>query len=212
MTTGIIGMMQRFSLTVVSRTLTFVAKNPGLLRAFLIAQAFVTIQAVHEDPANAYVYWESGGFFADAKMLGGLVGDVKGAMTLYRQTDQAGRACGVFARLTRESIGTGTEVAAGVSVPGADATRGLQKGHLLGAMLGGRGDIAGNLTPISESINNGPMKSIEFQVRAAVEAGETVEYRVTPMFEGNSEVPRYIKIEANGDKGFILTTTFENNQ
>ena len=56
------------------------------------------------------------------------------------------------------------------------------------------------------------MKSIEFQVRAAVEAGETVEYRVTPMFEGNSEVPRYIKIEANGDKGFILTTTFENNQ
>ena len=60
--TGIMGMMQRFTFSVVARTLTFVARNPGLLRAFLIAQAFVTIQAIHEDPSQAALYFESGGF------------------------------------------------------------------------------------------------------------------------------------------------------
>ena len=94
-TTGIMGMMQRYTFTVVARTLTFVERNPGLFRAFLIAQAFVTIQAVHEDPSQCSLSFESGGFAADAEMLQNLVGDVKGAMVLYRQTDSLGRSCGI---------------------------------------------------------------------------------------------------------------------
>ena len=56
------------------------------------------------------------------------------------------------------------------------------------------------------------MKSLEYQVRTAVDAGETVEYRVTPVYEGNNLVPTWIKIEAKGDKGFTLTQTFNNKQ
>ena len=43
-----------------------------------------------------------------------------------------------------------------------------------------------------------------------MEAGETVEYRVTPLFEEGSKVPSMIKIEADGDKGLILTATLHN--
>jgi RHS repeat-associated protein len=136
MTTGLIGMMQRFTFTVISRGISVVSRNPGLLRAFLISQAFVTITARHEDPSQAALYFESGGFAADAEMLNGLVGDVKGAMALYRQTDQAGSACGVFARLTKDVIGTGTDVTAVANVPGLPA-EGLQYGHLLAKQLGG---------------------------------------------------------------------------
>ena len=56
------------------------------------------------------------------------------------------------------------------------------------------------------------MKSLENQVRVAVEAGEIVEYRVTPIYEGNNLIPTWIKIEAKGSKGFTLTTTLDNKQ
>ena len=95
---------------------------------------------------------------------------------------------------------------------GADATAKLQKGHLLANILGGRGDHAGNLAAIYASVNNGRMKSLEYQVRMAVEAGETVEYRVTPIYDGNNLVPTWIKMEAKGDDGFVLTQTLNNKQ
>jgi hypothetical protein len=55
------------------------------------------------------------------------------------------------------------------------------------------------------------MKSLEWQVRRAVEAGEIVEYRVTPIFEKAGDlIPRWIKMEAKGDKGFTLARTIDN--
>jgi hypothetical protein len=41
--------------------------------------------------------------------------------------------------------------------------------------------------------------------------GETVDYRVTPIFDGDNLVPKYIKIEAKGDKGLVIETTLQNN-
>jgi DNA-entry nuclease len=77
-------------------------------------------------------------------------------------------------------------------------------------MLGGLGERLENLTAIYRSVNNGSMKRIEFMVRRAVRSGETVQYRVTPIFSGNNLIPKYIKIEAKGDKGFQLGATFSN--
>jgi hypothetical protein len=56
------------------------------------------------------------------------------------------------------------------------------------------------------------MKAIENHVRSAVDAGETVEYRVTPIYEGENLIPTWIKIEAKGDKGFTVSQTIENKQ
>jgi hypothetical protein len=40
--------------------------------------------------------------------------------------------------------------------------------------------------------------------------GETIDYRVTPIYEGAALIPKYIRIEAKGDRGFVIQQTLEN--
>jgi RHS repeat-associated protein len=200
----------QFAARVAVQGMTFALKNPGLLRAFLIAQGFITIYGAHEDPGQAYLYFETGGFAADAKVAASVAGDLRSAFTLYKDTDSLGRSCGIFCVLTKNSLKGGTEVPDFLNVPGVKVGSDLQRGHLRAAMLGGLGERLENLTAIYRSVNNGSMKRIEFMVRRAVRSGETVQYRVTPIFSGNNLIPKYIKIEAKGDKGFQLGATFSN--
>jgi hypothetical protein len=60
--------------------------------------------------------------------------------------------------------------------------------------------------------NSPVMRGFENQVRAAVEAGETVEYRVLPVYRGNDPLPIGITLEAEGSGGFRLQTSVLNKQ
>jgi len=97
-----------------------------------------------------------------------------------------------------------------LEVPGVTPGSGLDRGHLRASMLGGSGERPENLTAIYHFVNNGPMKRIESLVRSKVQAGEIVQYRVTPIYRGNRKIPAFIKIEAKGDRGFQLSQTLRN--
>jgi RHS repeat-associated protein len=206
---GIMGLVSSLTIRVVAHTMSFVARNPGLVRAMLIGQGAITMYSIHEDPSQAFLYIESGGFAADAQLFSEAMQDIRGAAAIYKDLDSLRRSGGVFARLSKDLL-KGT--AASVEVAGANAAEGLQRGHLLPKQLGGAGSVPENLTPIYQSLNNGRMKSIENEVRRAVDSGETVEYRVTPIFEGDNVVPKYIKMEARGDRGLRITETLENRK
>jgi hypothetical protein len=45
------------------------------------------------------------------------------------------------------------------------------------------------------------MRDIENQIRKAVDSGEVIQYRVTPIYDGSRLIPIAITIEATGDKG-----------
>jgi hypothetical protein len=171
MSSGLMAGLGQFAARVAGQGLLFALKNPGLVRAFLIVQGFMTLYAAHEDPSQAYLYFETGGFAADAEVITSAATDLRGAMVLYKNTDGLGRSCGIFARLTKENIGGGSPVPSFIKVPGYDPKLGLQRGHLLGDQLGGSGVRLENLTPIYKQVNISSMKRIENQVRRAVDAG-----------------------------------------
>ncbi|THD75227.1 MAG: hypothetical protein E7812_17590 [Phenylobacterium sp.] len=85
------------------------------------------------------------------------------------------------------------------------------RGHLLGAQLGGSGDVAENLVTLEQNPANSPvMRSFENQVRAAVEGGQTVQYSSTPIYNGSNLVPRGITLSGSGSGGFKLNVTVLN--
>ena len=99
--------------------------------------------------------------------------------------------------------------------PGLDQlpARNRARGHLLGRQLGGSGDLPANLVALYQTRANTPvMRDYESAVAEAVQAGETVRYRVrprypSPRFEG---APSAIRITAVGDRGFRLDVTIAN--
>lgn len=95
------------------------------------------------------------------------------------------------------------------------------RGHLLGNQLGGSGDLPSNLVTLYQrDVNHPLMERIESEVRTVVENGipsqgilrQNVSYRVTPVYEGTSLVPRWLRIEAVGDAGYQMNVTLENTQ
>ena len=54
------------------------------------------------------------------------------------------------------------------------------------------------MSPVPTHLNTGRMRVIEKQVRDAVRNGETIVYRVTPVYRGNDKVPAQIINQAEG--------------
>ncbi|MEV4709573.1 DNA/RNA non-specific endonuclease [Actinoplanes sp. NPDC049316] len=135
-----------------------------------------------------------------------------GPWVRHGETDAANgnRATGVEACLTSENIKGGTETSTTVRPPGynwAGRTVAFLGGtppadvnncHLLGKQLGGSGTDLKNLATCSRQANDPGMKSIENQVRAAVDAGQEVHYTVTPIYSGNRTVPTGFHMTAYG--------------
>lgn len=118
----------------------------------------------------------------------------------YHGLDHLGRPTGADALLKKELIGTGTGANQKIRPPGF--VSGLEpyfhsRGHLIGRQLGGSGDDARNLVTLYQTPVNTPyMTKYENMVRQAVDNGETVRYRVTPIYNGNELMCSEIKIEA----------------
>jgi len=132
----------------------------------------------------------------------------------YGSLDALGRPTGVTATITRDMIGTGTPANPSVTPPGWSGNGTFfneARGHLLGAQLGGSGDVAENLVTLQQLRANSPvMRGFETSIRAAVENGEVVEYSATPIYNGDNLVPRGITISAHGSGGFSLDVTVLN--
>jgi DNA/RNA non-specific endonuclease len=128
--------------------------------------------------------------------------DLKPGEVDYGRLDRLGRPTGIRAMLTAP-LAQGTPANGDIHPPGwpaGTADHGMARGHLLGKQLGGDGNDPRNLVTLAQNPANSPaMRDFESAVRKAVEAGETVDYRVTPVYQGDNPMPVGITMWAQGD-------------
>jgi hypothetical protein len=143
----------------------------------------------------------------EVKIAGEIAEATEGGIS-YGALDSLGRPTGISATITEDMIGTGTPANSSIIPPGWSGNGVLYneaRGHLLGAQLGGSGDVAENLVTLQQNPVNSPvMRGFENQVRTVVEGGQSVNYSVTPIYNGNNLVPRGITIFGTGSDGFNL--------
>jgi len=140
----------------------------------------------------------------------------------YGTVDRAtGQRSGIRATITPGMVEAaaadrlGSEARSSIRPPGFDRLpqRNRARGHLLGRQLGGSGDVPSNLVALYQRQANSPvMRDYETLVAETVEAGETVTYRVLPIYDGEGDDgrPRAIRITARGDRGFRFDVEIAN--
>ncbi|MBP1048357.1 DNA/RNA non-specific endonuclease [Enterococcus sp. BWM-S5] len=135
--------------------------------------------------------------FSDSEMKN----SSKGWIT-YHKLDSLGRATGADALLTPDMVNTGTSANQSIRPPGFISGKepyDHSRGHLIGRQLGGTGDDSRNLTTLYQTPVNAPyMTKYENQIRKAMDNGETIRYRVTPIYEGSDLLCQSIEMEAKG--------------
>lgn len=123
----------------------------------------------------------------------------KGWIT-YHELDSLGRATGADALLKPDMVNTGTSANQSIRPPGFISGKepyDHSRGHLIGRQLGGTGDDSRNLTTLYQTPVNSPyMTKYENQIRKAMDDGETIRYRVTPIYEGSDLLCASIEMEA----------------
>ena len=145
---------------------------------------------------------------------GVLVHNACDGSVVYGELDELGRTTGVEATITQDMIGTGTSAQSSIKPAGfGGQAEGHARGYLLGKQLGGSGSDERNLVTIYQNpVNHPVMSSVEATVRKAVENGETVNYKVTPIYEGTNLIPSGITVNAQGDGGLSINQTILNRQ
>ncbi|SEM02865.1 DNA/RNA non-specific endonuclease [Streptacidiphilus jiangxiensis] len=123
-----------------------------------------------------------------------------GGRVVYKKLDRLGRARGVEALLSSDMMGGKTDPK--VDPAGWVTGQGYNRAHLLGAQLGGSNKDPRNFVTMHQYANTPVMRDLEGQVRKAVDNGEIIRYRVTPVYSGRSLLPKGVTIEAYGNKGF----------
>jgi DNA/RNA non-specific endonuclease len=91
--------------------------------------------------------------------------------------------------------------------------RNRARGHLLGRQLGGSGDVDANLVALVQRRANSPvMRDYETAVANAAEAGETIDYRVVPVYSSATAkgAPVAVRLTAVGNRGFRLDVQIAN--
>lgn len=123
----------------------------------------------------------------------------KGWIT-YGKLDGLERPTEANALIKKNMINTGTKANANVRPPGFISglePHGHSRGHLIGRQFGGSGDDPKNLVTIYQTPVNSPMMTkYENQIRQAVDTGETVRYRVIPVYNDSDLMPKEIHMEA----------------
>lgn len=114
-------------------------------------------------------------------------------------------------------IKTGTPANPNIIPPGFEGggpdSPGHARGHLIGNQLGGSGDDPRNLVTLYQNPTNHPiMSGYERQIRNAVQNGETVIYKSTPIYKGNDLIPVGVTLSAQGSGGFSLNVTVLNKK
>lgn len=137
----------------------------------------------------------------------------------YGKLDKLGRPTTANALIKPNMINTGTSANQSIRPPGFIS--GLEphnhsRGHLIGRQLGGTGDKLENLVTLYQNPVNTPfMTKYENMVRKAADEGETIRYRVEPVYNGNEDMPVAVDIEGKGlskQSTIDFYVTIENKQ
>jgi DNA/RNA non-specific endonuclease len=140
----------------------------------------------------------------------------------YGTVDRAtGQRSGIVATITPRMVAAaardqvGSEPEESIRPPGFAQlpSRNRARGHLLGRQLGGSGEVASNLVALYQERANSPvMRDYETMVADAVRDGQTVRYRVQPLYASRSDpgAPRAVRLQAVGDHGFRLDVQIAN--
>ncbi|WP_170154255.1 LamG-like jellyroll fold domain-containing protein [Actinoplanes italicus] len=125
-----------------------------------------------------------------------------GGQVRYGKLDHLGRPTGMWATVTQDMLDQG-QPARGLTIKGLPKGQGtiqnLARGHLLADRLGGKRNKS-NLAAITQDPLNSPIMrdGIEQTVYDAVKSGQKVQYIVEPLYDGDSLVPRALRISAYG--------------
>lgn len=118
----------------------------------------------------------------------------------YRPLDGLDRPTGAEALIKKKMINTGSKPNRDLRPPGFISglePHGHSRGHLIGRQFGGSGDDRQNIVTIYQTPVNSPlMTDYENQIRQAVDNGETVRYRVIPIYNESELMPKEIHMEA----------------
>jgi len=151
---------------------------------------------------------------AAIKRLGGVVD--------YGRVDPTtGQRSGISATITPAMVRAaaahdlGSPADSDIRPPGFEdlPARNRARGHLLGRQLGGSGELEGNLVALYQRRANSPvMRDYESAVAEAVERGETVRYKVRPIYPSPTTrgAPSAVRITAVGNHGFRLDVLIDN--
>ena len=117
----------------------------------------------------------------------------------YGELDNLGRPTAANALITPKMIGTGSGASQDIRPPGFISgldPNNHSRGHLIGKQLGGTGEDLKNLVTLYQNPVNTPyMTKYENMVRKAADEGETIRYRVTPIYEGEIGMPTAVLME-----------------
>ncbi|MGX7024185.1 DNA/RNA non-specific endonuclease [Vagococcus hydrophili] len=120
----------------------------------------------------------------------------------YGEYDQFDRPTTAEALITPAMIGTGTGAKQDIRPPGfisGTDPNNHSRGHLIGRQLGGSGEDPKNLVTLYQNPVNTPfMTKYENMVRKAADNGETIRYRVKPIYEGDIGMPTAVQMEGKG--------------
>jgi hypothetical protein len=141
----------------------------------------------------------------------------------YGQVDpDTGQRSGISATITPAMVRAaaahdlGSTADPDIRPPGFEdlPARNRSRGHLLGRQLGGSGEVEGNLVALYQRRANSPvMRDYESAIAEAVGRGETVRYRVRPVYPspGSGGAPSAVRITASGNHGFRLDVLIANS-
>lgn len=127
--------------------------------------------------------------------------DTKKGWIDYFPLDDHKRPTGAQALLTKEMINTGTSANREIRPPGfiSGPKYDHSRGHLIAKQFGGSGDEPKNLVTLYQTPVNDPyMNFYELKIRQALNNGERIRYRVTPIYDGSEEIPASVILEARG--------------
>jgi hypothetical protein len=151
----------------------------------------------------------------------GAIARLGGTVDYGRIDPATGQRSGVRATITPAMVAAaahdqlGSAADPDIRPPGLDQlpARNRARAHLLGRQLGGTGKLPANLVALYQTRANTPvMRDYETTVAEAARAGETIRYRVRPIYPSPSSggAPSAIRITASGNRGFQLDVTIAN--
>lgn len=124
--------------------------------------------------------------------------DAKGWVS-YGEFDELNRPTTAEALVKPAMIGTGSGAKQEIRPPGFISgldPHNHSRGHLIGKQLGGSGEDPKNLVTLYQNPVNTPfMTKYENMVRKAADNGETIRYRVTPVYDGEIGMPSAVHME-----------------
>jgi hypothetical protein len=173
--------------------------------------------SLYTDPAEAIATGPVGAIDDLADFANATRGVASKVFAILGNADSLGRPTGVLARLTRQAVNSSLGSLASVDPTGWDnlvavtTANERARGHLLARWFGGSGKLKDNLVPLHKTANKAMLNDVERLAETALKSGDyqDVYYRVMPLYDGNSLIPKGLTIDVLGDAGDgVLTTLF----